>query len=338
MCSYQSPAAVDGVTSISSLHQDIIQTHILTRLDGQTLASAGCASPQLHALSSDDKLWTRICNSTWPSTNDSRVRDAISTFPSGHRSFFSDSFPSPNHHRRRPVPSQPDETTTSELISAVDLHYQNELIFSKVQVTDTAGEWFKSSPIRVDLLDPKELIPTPVKFEPDDETCQSNLEKYLALSWIVIDPTLKRSVNLSSLKPVSVKLHWLTGDVQVRYAIVIPAGQLGGVDEHVSCNVDVTCGGKGGEMHVSEVSMQVQDIDGKSLSGKDSLVIIEEVMEMERRKQGQNGDKRKRYEEYVEMKRERKEQKERRERRVDMVCIASGVTIFVAFCAFIFFR
>ncbi|XWS66622.1 hypothetical protein CRYUN_Cryun05aG0215800 [Craigia yunnanensis] len=81
------------VEAISTIHPDIIETHILTRLDGPTLASASCASSHLRALTSQENLWTNICHSAWPSTTSPRIRHVISNFPNGSRSFFSDAFP-----------------------------------------------------------------------------------------------------------------------------------------------------------------------------------------------------------------------------------------------------
>ncbi|XP_059627734.1 F-box protein At2g27310-like [Cornus florida] len=325
-------------TSISAVHFDILQTHILTRLDGPTLASTGCASSTLHALSTEQKLWTDICNQTWPSTNDPLVHRLISTFPAGHRSFFSDSFPTLDH-RRSSQPNTEHPVPTSQLISAVDIHYQDKLIFSKLQESETLSGWFMCSPFRFDLLDPKESVPTPVKLEGGEDTCRSNMEKNLTISWVVIDPTRKRAANVSSLRPVSVQRHWLTGDIEARYATIMAADRSCTSSEFVQCAIVVTCGGKeGGELHVKEVSLTVEDMDGKTLSGKECLVILQEAMGNGRRKKGKGWEGKERYEKYLELKRERRERKQRREKTLDMVCIATGVTIFLAFWALILFR
>ncbi|XP_015872590.2 F-box protein At2g27310 [Ziziphus jujuba] len=333
----------DGAISISAVHPDIIQAHILTRLDGPTLASAGCASSHLHALSTQDKLWRDICTSTWPSINDPRVQRLIFSFPSGHRSFFSDSFPllDPSSFCRfghgRPLSS------TSELISAVDIFYKDSLIFSKVQEIETLSGWFLCSPFRVDLLDPKESAPTPIQHVAgeDDGAWLKHLEENLTLSWIVIDPTRKRAANLSSRKAVSVQRHWLTGDVQLRYTTIMARGP-GRDDDHVECAMVVTCGGKeGGKLEVREVSLQVEDMEGKHLSGRDSLGILESAIEGGKRKKlagkGREFGKQ-RYEEYLEMQRQRKEKKARRERALDMACIVCGISMFVGFWTFLVFR
>ncbi|GMY15775.1 F-box protein At2g27310-like [Fagus crenata] len=323
-----------GATAISDVHHDIIQTHILTRLDGPTLATIACASSHLHALSTEEELWRNICSATWPSIDHPRVRHVISSFPGGHRSFFSDSFPALDH--RSPHPYRSSIPLSTELISAVDVRYKDELIFSKVQETEAETGWFLCSPFRVDLLGQKESIQTPIRHVAENEAWLKHLEENLKLNWIMIDPTRNRSANFSSRRPVSIQRHWLTGDVQLRYATII-AGQE--QSELVQCAVLVTCEGKaGGEMHVREVSMQVEDLEGKHLNGKESLVIMQRAMESGKRKKEGKEEGKERFVEFLVMKKERRERMQRRERALDLVCIAVGVTIFVTFWSFVLFR
>ncbi|KAJ0810090.1 putative F-box-like domain superfamily protein [Helianthus annuus] len=319
------------MTIADNIHDDIFQTHILTKLDGQTLAAAGCTSSKLHSLCSDQHLWSDICHATWPSTADPLLTTTISAFSSGHRSFFSDAFTSPTRRlttaTRRP---------TNEIISAVDLRYAGELIFSKVESTKTVpSDWFQTSPFRVDLLEPKEVVLSGVKFSGtgDDQVMLSELENSMMLSWIVIDPTRNRAVNLSSGKPVLVQRNWLTNGIELTFAVVVSVKD----DDCVTCNVQVTCGvneGRG-ELTVRGVSLTVLNVYGKCLSGKDSMVILQGIMVGERRRRGGGEEERERYREYMRMRRERNERMERRERRLDMACVASGVAIFVAFWSFV---
>ncbi|XP_060169890.1 F-box protein At2g27310-like [Lycium barbarum] len=392
-----------GRTAITAVHPDIIQTLILTKLDGPTLISASFASSNLQNLCSDDNLWQKICNKSWPSTSHPLIQNIISTFPSGHRSFFSDSFPSINDQKSNnnrvisqvrseksnnissvisqvgsrksnnnifsiilqvgsgksnnnnisglisqvesskssaygdlnPTlrgtesisdrPSAQVKANGQELISAVDIHFDGNLLYSKVLTTETKSAWFMSSPFRVELLGHKEHFPTPVIFNGDNENCKLNL-KNMKVSWILIDKMKNRAMNISSLNPVSIRRHWLTGDMKVKYSTVIGSGE-----EMVQCVIVVTCEGKeGGELHVREVSMQVEDMDGKVLNGKDSLVILEGVIEGGRKKRRESEIK-ENYEKFLELKKIWKEKKQRREKRMDMMCIASGITIFVAF-------
>ncbi|KAF7805734.1 F-box protein [Senna tora] len=320
----------DAGSSISTVHSDVIQAHILTRLDGPTLASTASASSHLRHLCALDNLWKNICTATWPSLDDPLVRHVISTFPNGHRSIYSDSFPSlhslpsNNNHLDRSPP-------TTELISAVDMYYQDKPIFSKIQRTHTQTNWFLSSPLWVDLLDPKEFVPTPVKYVRKDEEWLKHLEDNLKLSWILIDPTRKRSANLSSRRPVSVQRHWLTRELEIVYAVVMARGEIW--SEMVEGRIKVTCGGKvGGEMHVRGVRLMVEDMEGKNVSGKESLGILQRAMENGKRKKVNGEEARTRYEKFLGMKRERRDRKQRRDKALDIISVLVILVIFLFIC------
>ncbi|KAK4440584.1 F-box protein [Sesamum alatum] len=322
-----------GTAIITAIHPDIIQSHILNRLDGPTLASTACASAQLLSLCNDDCLWKDICNSTWPSTTDPRVRDAIAAFPSAHRSFYSDAFPALRHHQPCRETHQNRLPDTVELISAVDIYYEDKLIYSKILVTETLSAWFLSTPFRLELLDPKETVPTPLKF--DDGTFIARAEERLRVSWILIDPVKRRAVNLASRKAVEARRHWLTDDIKLRYATVVEDGG-GGL---VQCAVVVTCGGKehGEEVRVREVSMHVEEMEGKIVAGMDCLGILGAAMEGQRRRSDGKREK-EIYEIFLRVKAGCRERKQRREKGLDMVCISTGILIFFAICIFLVWR
>ncbi|GMP84272.1 hypothetical protein CsSME_00037861 [Camellia sinensis var. sinensis] len=278
-------------TTFSDVHPDIVEAHILSRLDGPTLASASCASSQLHSSSQQDHIWTTICHSTWPSTATSLLRHHISTFPGG------------------PVPSPPSPSLSSSppppppvLISAVDIHYKNKLIFTKVQETETLTGWFRCSPFRIDLLDTKDVIPTTV-CHPNSDEASAELAEEISLSWVLIDPVGRRAANLSSQKAVSVERHWLTGEVQLRFASILAGGnRRGPTSELVQCGIAVTCGGGSeegaGMMQLREVSLLVEDMDGMQLTGNDSLVILHNALEGKRKIKKREEDGRRGYKEY----------------------------------------
>ncbi|KAJ8754734.1 hypothetical protein K2173_012123 [Erythroxylum novogranatense] len=315
----------------STIHPDILRTHILTRLDGPTLASAACASTELNSIASDQELWAALCRSTWPSTDDPRLRHVISTFPDGPRSFFADSFPLVDTSRTKSTPSS-DHDHPSEIISAVDLHYRNQLIFAKVVETETVSEWFRCAPFRIDMLEPKDTCPTPVP-QPKTEKCCQELAEELTLSWILVDPAGKRAVNLSSHKPVMVQRHWLSGDVHARFSAIV-GGERGSTSEFANCGIVVTWGAGG--VHVREVSLQVEDTERMFLSGKHSLEILQRALEGKKGRRGiREEEARRRYEEFVELKSERKERQMRSEGRLDTMCVAFGVLLFASLGLFI---
>ncbi|KAG2331884.1 hypothetical protein Bca4012_018546 [Brassica carinata] len=334
--------------SISTLHPDIIQTQILTRLDGPTLASTATTSSYLQTLCNEQKLWREISTTTWPSINDSRVVQAISSFPSGYRSFFADSYPFTEYTWL----SEKQDPPTTGLISSVDLYYRGELIYSKVQEMETengkAG-WFLSAPFRVDLLDEKESVQTRIRYPGGDyEAWVRNMEESMELNWIVIDPIKKRAANISSRKAVSAKRNWLTGDLEIRFSTVV--AETAGNKKAAEVSVVVSCGSAetwkevdeevGGEVHVRDVRLQVEDIEGKCLKGRDSLVILQGMLEGKRCCKDGGGQRRGkgRYEEYVEMKTHLREKKERREKAQDTICMIFGFSLFVLLWSFILLR
>lgn len=343
------PATVAAGAEFSLLHPDIIEKHILTRLDGPSLAATSSSSTVLRQLSSQDRLWSQVCESTWPSTATLRVSRVMSEFPNGGpRAFFAHSFPLPallqeaahnglsNRRGRSTTPPSPPPT---EFISAVDIRYKDKLIFTKVQETETVTGWFRCSPFRIDLLEPKDVVPTPIKHPEGDDTCLA-LVADMTLSWILIDPRSKQAVNLSSHRPVSVQRHWLTGEVQVRFSSILSGDQRGTASNLVQCEIVVTCGrSEGGEMQVREVSMEMEDMDGMHLNGKDSLVILQMALEGKKGNAMNREDEgRRRYKKYMEMKRERKERKQRTEGVLDALCVAFGVSTFVAFWFFLWWK
>ncbi|KAJ4849681.1 hypothetical protein Tsubulata_044288 [Turnera subulata] len=329
-------ASISSSTSVfTTIPHDILRAHILTRLDGLSLVSTACTSNELHSLSSQEDLWANICHSTWPSTSTPRLRHVISNFPSGPRSFFSHSFPllllsaaaaaSPPMNRDRPP---------SELISAVDIFYRGDLIFSKVVETETASGWFRCSPFRIDMLEPKDTCHTPIPHPESIDMCQ-RLGEDLTLSWILVDPDWARAMNVSGQRPVSVQRHWLSGEVHAQFSVVLAGGSRSGRGrrrgEWVQCGIVVTCGGgvEGGGMHVRGVTLQVEDLDGAYLNGKEALGILDGAFEGRKGISGRRvREGKRRYEEFLEMKRERKERELKLEGTLDMLCVGFGVLLF----------
>ncbi|KAJ4971178.1 hypothetical protein NE237_004277 [Protea cynaroides] len=332
-----STSSSSSTTILDALHPDLLQSHILTRLDGLTLTYASCLSSQLHKLCKEESLWRDLCFSTWPSTDDPRVCQLISTFPNGPRSFFSDSFPLlvPNLH---PLTATQPPSSPELMISAVDIRYRDKLIFSNVQESETQSKWFCSSPFRIDLLDIKDVVPTPIRAAGED-TCH-DIADGLTLSWIAIDPTNRRAANLSSWRAVSVHRHWLSGDIQARFATILAGDRWS--TEFVQCAIVVTCGAcEAGEvMQVREIFLQVEDMEGMNLNGKETLEILQRAMREEggKRRKRRREEGKQRYEEYLKLKREREERRLRRERRLDTICIVFGFSIVATFWAFLLCR
>lgn len=326
-------AAVESTAAaLTELHDDILETHILAKLDPQSLFTTSCVSSELHDICTGENLWKQICKSIWPSVNNPRLAEVIASFPAGHRSFFSDSFPTLHHkfftdgHRK-----------TTELVSAVDIHYQNNPLFTKVVALDTDSAAFLDAPFSVDLLS-DEAVKLPGKFDTEDENFLARLGRDLKLSWIVIDTSGRMAANVSSLRPVLVRQHWVTGDIKVRYVKVLAGGRKGKSREMVQCKIEVECVRRveNGELHVGQVSFKMEDLDKSCLSGRDGLVILQDALESGERRQGRDGEEREMYDKYLVKRKERREKLQKIERRLEMVDRATRISISLAMLFLLF--
>lgn len=97
----------------------------------------------------------------------------------------------------------------------------------------------------------------------------------------------------------------------------------------VQCIIKVTCCGKaGGEMHVREVSLTIDDMDGRHVIGRDSMVILQGAMENGERKKVDVEKLKESFAEFCVLKRERREGQMRREKAMDMVVMIVTIVIF----------
>ncbi|XP_076919849.1 F-box protein At2g27310-like [Bidens hawaiensis] len=325
-------------TTFADFHPDIIRTHILPRLDGRSLSTVATVSSELNTLCSDNNLWSHICMCMWPSITHPHVDALISTFPGGHQSFFQDSFPSliidVNNHNFCTNLKQPD--CLSQLISAVDIRYQSDIIYSTVQFTDITTN-FLSSELNIKLTEDLG-ISGHIDMEVDvhagvDKATLAHLKESVTLNWIIIDPTLKRAGNLSTIKPVSVKMDWVSNRTIVKYVTVLPGCEP---NEMVQCCMYVVLGldDKGEGLKVKEVTMKMLNLDSCWLSGRDFLVILKRAILWENniRKVVDDKERWERHSECKEMKSQRKKlvRKEEKKRNRDMMMIHFG--LFMLFC------
>ncbi|KAI3508776.1 hypothetical protein L1887_23790 [Cichorium endivia] len=309
------PRPFSMATTLFDIHPAIIQTQILPRLDGPSLLSTATTSKYFYQLCAHEDLWSHICKSIWPSITDPRLHEIISTFPAGHRSFFQDSFPAlvaDIYNQDSLHLSRSSHPWPSQLISAVDIRYQDEIIYSRLEFTDTSDE-FLSSVLRITLNNDLKSKPGPGilgsidlkvdEFAGADEATFSHLEESLSLNWILIDPTRKRAGNLSSIKPISTRQGWITNQTYLVYAIVLPGCDPNKV---VQCRIQVVlavaAGGVG--LHVKEVMLELLDLDFRRLKGRDFLVISQGALSEEhnvRRKMVTSEESRCHYREFKRM-------------------------------------
>ncbi|XP_071711932.1 F-box protein At2g27310-like [Rutidosis leptorrhynchoides] len=359
-------------TKFSDINSDIIQTHILPKLDGPSLSTAAAVSSHLQSLCSDHNLWSPTSKSTWPSITHPRVADVISTFPAGHRSFFQDSFPSLITDVNQLINSstsscddlnRSSHPCPSELISAVDIRYQNDVVYSKVEFTSITAD-FLYSKIKIELYNNKPdgkgsgsesesesedvtRISRHIDRKVDvlagaDEATLSHLKESMTLNWIIIDPTQKRAGNISSIKPVSARQAWMSNGTVLRYVTVLPGCDP---NEMVQCRIKMVLGvdssSNMGGLYVKKVVLKLRDVDYNCLSGREFLVItqraISEQNNVIRKVIDDDEERWKSYNEFEELKRNKKEMVEKEEEKRVKAIKMNYVGILVSFCFSLYF-
>lgn len=91
-------------------------------------------------------------------------------------------------------------------------------------------------------------------------------------------------------------------------------------------------------MQIKEISFQMEDVDGVQMNGRDSLVILQGVLEGERRWKKKKEEGGEGYRVFLKRKKERKEGKVRAEGRLDMLCVGLAVVTMVASSLFLLWR
>nr|GEY76870.1 F-box protein At2g27310-like [Tanacetum cinerariifolium] len=333
-------------TSFEDIHPDIIHTHILPLLDGPSLSNTSYVSHNLQSICSDHHLWSRISKSTWPSIIDPRVDDVISTFPSRHRSFYNDSYPSliidAKHANLSYSCSTSKKDTSScylnspchKLISAVDIRYQDDIIYSQIQVTDMSANNL-SSGLEIELPGISQTIDLTVdEIAGADKATLLDLKESLILNWILIDPALKRAGNYSSIKPVSVKPDWATNETHVRYVTILPGRDP---NEIVKCRIHVALGvGKRGVgLHAKDVTLKLEDLDANCINRRDFLVVMQRaIMEenyVKRKVIVDEEEKCKSYKVFKELKKTKKKWVKKKQQKRELAKTISYFGVFLSF-------
>ncbi|XP_039013871.1 F-box protein At2g27310-like isoform X1 [Hibiscus syriacus] len=248
-----------------------------------------------------------------------------------------------------------------DFVSVVDIRYKDKTICSKVlwgiPNANGSNSWFHNCPFRIDLLnyaardDDSEgevtlsvsdgLPPiTSMEKERKDGKLWKELRDGIRLSWIIVNRKVKEAANVASWSPLGGQRHWPTDkDFVIRFGSVLPAKDI------LPCQV-VECilimkfrvvqtEGVAVEttLKLTELSMQLEDMEGAHVNGRNSLHILKEALSCRRSKN---------YSEVVEschlyskVQSELKEEKKRNESRLDRLCILSGIAAFVTFWYYI---
>lgn len=367
--------ATTKVESSTSLSSDLLY-NILRRLDGPSLAKAGCTCADFSSISKEEVLWENACSSLWASTHRDDVRSLISSI-GGFRRFYADCFPLiinediPTINTDDDLP-YPDEWTDdyygdideqeiiipSDFISLVDVRYKQKTVYSKVvwgiPHSDGHNGWFDNCPFRIDLLsyshgtDDEESdvllsvdnglpLITSVERERKDGRLWKDLHEGIMLSWIIVNSRLKRAVNLASWSPLGGQRHWPTDqNFLLRFGSILPAKDI------LPCQVagciilikfSIVFNGEGGAvtaLRLTELSLQLEDMAGAHVNGRNSLLVLKEALSCRRSRN--YGEVLEYCHLYSKFQNEFKEEKIRNESWFDRVYIISSIAAVAAFC------
>lgn len=250
-----------------------------------------------------------------------------------------------------------ESISPSDFVSIVDIRYKDRTICSKVlwgiPNADGFDGWFYNCPFRIDLLtyaarddendsgvilSVSDGLPRIASMERErkDGKLWQELRDGLRLSWIVVNRKIKQAANLASWSPLGGQRHWPTDkDFVLRFGSVLPAKDIlpcQVVECILSMKFRVThTEGEGVQttLKLTELCMQLEDMEGAHVNGRNSLLILKEALSCRRSKN---------YSEvleschlYSKVQTELKEEKIRNESRLDRLCILSGIAAFVMF-------
>ncbi|KAL5701746.1 hypothetical protein ACHQM5_027055 [Ranunculus cassubicifolius] len=247
-------------------------------------------------------------------------------------------------------------TSPSDFVSIVDIRYKDKTIYSKVLwgIPDSDGVdgWFYNCPFRIDLLSYSDgdedrndkvtlsvsdgLSPiTSIEKERKDGKLWKELRDGIRLSWIIVNKKVKQAANVASWSPLGGQRHWPTDkDFLIRFGSILPAKDI------LPCKV-VECilvmkfkviqmgEGTRTTLQLTELSMQLEDMGGSHVNGRNSLLVLKEALSCRRSRN---------YSEaleschlYSKVQSELKEEKMRNESWLDRLCIITGIAAFFTF-------
>nr|GLL30672.1 F-box protein At2g27310-like [Ipomoea trifida] len=325
--------SVTPVENMASLSSDLFYD-ILKRLDGATLASAACACAAFCSISKEEKLWENVCGSMWPSTNRDDVKSLISSI-GGFKKFYADCFPlivnkEVTEFRWNEYLENPEEWTEAEyygdidesenvsptdFVSIVDVRYKDKTICSKalwgIPNANGAQRWFYNCPFRVDLFT--------YTARDDDDAGEVTLSVSDGLPPITSLEKERKDGKLWQELRDGIRLtkdilpcHAVECILLMKFRVVHTEG-----------------GGAHTTLKMTELSMQLGDMEGAHVNGRNSLLVLKEALSCQRSKN---------YNEalescqlYSKVQSELKEEKMRNESRLDRLYILSGIAACATF-------
>lgn len=362
-------ASITKIENMSSLSSDLFYD-ILRRLDGATLATAACTCAALRSISEEERLWENVCSSMWPSTKREDVKKLISSL-GGFRKFYSDCFPLivnkevtdfkwndyfeyPEEWTEAEYYGDVDEfesTSPSDIVSIIDIRYRDKTIWSKIlfgipNANNGSSYWFYNCPFRIDVLSQNDEISLSVldgipqvssmERERKDGKLWQDLRNGLRLSWILVNTKIKQAANLSSWSSIGGQRHWPTDeDFIIRFGSILPAKDILPC-QVVECIIIMKLKLVRNEnetiLKLTELSMQLGDMEGAHVNGRNSLLVLKEALSCRRSKN--YGEALESCHLYSKVQSELMEEKLRSENRFDRLCLL-GAFAFVSFCYYI---
>ncbi|GLJ55213.1 hypothetical protein SUGI_1184730 [Cryptomeria japonica] len=345
-----------------SLNGDLI-SEILERVDGITLANAGCVSSEFRSIARQENMWEEACSNLWPSTVDTDIKQLISSSLGGFRNFYANCFPSIvyesnekdfNYSEMKKICYDSLELHTcdpSDFVSLVDVWYMEKTVYSKIlwgiPNASNVEDWFCNRPFRVDSIDFWDLgnedpitedgFPTGVSFDKvrmEDKIWGQLMENF-KLSWIVINKRTGEAANLSSWRPLLGEMY-SDADFLMQSGSLLPAQNILPYKD-VQCILAIKIRlseNDHGSMKITELGMQLEDMMGARVNGRNSLLIVERALGC--RKSIDHHQIFKSYQKYLSQQRKLTEAMVRNEGVLDTLCTLSAIVSFVSFCYLIF--
>lgn len=253
-----------------------------------------------------------------------------------------------------------ENMSPDDFVSIVDIRYKDKTICSEViwGIPNANGfnGWFYNCPFRMDLLtyyardvdyagegtlSVSDGLPRIASLEQErkDGKLWQELCDGIRLSWIVVNRKIKQAANLSSWSPLGGQRHWPTDkDFLIRFGSVLPAKDILPCPV-VECilitkfRVTQTEGVVAQTtLKLTELSMQLGDMEGAHVNGRNSLLVLREALSCRRTKN---------YSEalescqlYTKVQKQLKEEKIKNENRLDRLCILGGISAFFTLCCY----
>ncbi|RWR87723.1 putative F-box protein [Cinnamomum micranthum f. kanehirae] len=324
---------------LGHLNQDLL-AEILSRLDGPTLAAAACSCSDLRRVAREERFLPSSCLQKRPKSS----RAASHVSPSDFVSFVD------VYYKKKCIFSK-----VLHGISGTDDSCDEG------DGNENFASWFLDCPFRIDVLnyqrgstavdddgfddgqdvqDHDEVtmaslpsIPMVEKKERGNSKFCRKLEKNVRLSWVLLNTKTGKAVNLSSWKPILVQRHWPSeSDFLMRFGCVVQVEEQLLPRSSAECVISVRCRllEREGCLRWTEISMQVEDMEGAHVSGRTGIMLLEGALRCERSRH--NWEVEMGYGEYMREKREVVQKKMKNEGFADMLCLFSGIALLGSLC------